>query len=105
MSQFGRKRYISWTTDTVVRIRDALDETVELVKQKAPKIYSKELVETLFEHPYCKNELIERATGVERKAASRYLHKLADIGVLEMRKVGRRNLFINTRLMALLRRP
>ena len=96
--------YIAKSTVAEIReIKELLDRTIDFVRQKASRIYSKELVEALFEHPYCKNEIIERKTGVERKAASRYLHALSEIGVLELRKVGRENIFINTELMSLLR--
>jgi len=90
------------TIETVRQIRGQLNSTAEYVKRNAPKVYSRELIETLFENPYCKNEFVERAVGVERKAASRYLHALQDIGVLAMRKIGRENIFINTELMRLL---
>lgn len=91
------------TVGVIGRIKTQIDETIEFVRTRAPKIYSKELVEVLFENPYCKNEFVERAVGVERKAASRYLHELSEIGLLELRKIGRENLFINTGLMALLK--
>ncbi len=93
------------TISSVRKIREQMDEAIEIVRNRAPKIYSKELVESLFENPYCKNEFVERAVGVERKAASRYLHELQDIGLLRMRKIGRENIFINTRLMNLLKEP
>lgn len=88
--------------ETVGEIKKQMDETIDYVRTHASRIYTKELVEALYEHPYCKNEFIERVTGVERKAASRYLHELEQIGVLTKRKVGRENLFINTNLMKLL---
>ena len=84
-------------------IKELLDDTIEKVKSETPKIYSKELVETLFENPYCKIEFVVKALGVERKAASRYLHKMEDIGILTCMKVGKDNLFINTGLMDLLK--
>jgi Fic family protein len=84
-------------------IKDLIDSTVEFVRQRAPKIYSKELVETLFVHPYCKNEFIGQATGVERKAASRYLHELTEIGLLQASRIGRENIFVNKKLMELLK--
>ena len=80
-----------------------MDSTVEKVRTQAPKIYSKELVETLFENPYCKIEFIVKLLGVERKAASRYLHELEDIGILKCIKVGKDNLFINVGLMDILK--
>jgi len=86
------------TIQTIRRIKELLDQTIEIVRSRAPRIYSKELVETLFEQPYCKTAFIERATGLERKAASRYLHQLEDIGLLEGRKIGRENIFVNTAL-------
>jgi Fic family protein len=91
------------TIAEIRRIKELLDRTIDMVREKAARIYSKELVEALFEHPYCKNEIIERKTGVERKAASRYLHTLSELGILELRKIGRENIFINTELMNLLR--
>ncbi len=99
----GIERTANETTRTIRKIKTLLDQTIEIVREKTPKIYSKELVEVLFEHPYCKNEFVERKTGVERKAASRYLHSLTELGVLEFRKVGRENIFINTKLMSLFR--
>lgn len=90
------------TIETISLIRKQLDETIEYVRDHAPRIYSKELVETLFEQPYCKSVFIERAVGVERKAASRYLHQLEEIGLLQGRKIGRENIFVNTALTSLL---
>ena len=88
--------------ETVGEIKRQMDETIDYVRTHASRIYTKDLVEALYEHPYCKNEFVERVMGVERKAASRYLHELELIGVLTKRKVGRENLFINTNLMKLL---
>lgn len=91
------------TIEKVRNIRTLMDQTIEEVKKKCPKIYSRELVETLFENPYCKGEFIEKAIGVERKAAARYLHQLCDAGILKCQKIGQTNLYINTKLMELLK--
>ena len=101
----GIERTAKSTIKNIREIKELMDRTVDMVREKAPRIYSKELVEALFEHPYCKIEMIESMTGVERKAASRHLHALSEIGVLSLRKVGRESIFINTDLMDLLRRP
>jgi len=92
--------------ETIERVKDIkklLDETIGKVKSESAKIYSKELIETIFENPYCKIEFVVKALGVERKAASRYLHKLESIGILKCIKAGKDNLFINTALMDLLK--
>ena len=41
--------------------------------------------------------------GVERKAASRYLKELEDIGIVESQKVGRETLYINKKLIEILK--
>jgi len=91
------------TIQKVKALKELLDNTLEMVKTKAPKIYSKELVETLFENPYCKIEMVVKHLGVERKAASRYLHQLEDLGILNCVKVGKESIFINIGLMNILK--
>lgn len=93
--------------ETILKIRqikDLLDRTIERVKEQAPKIYSKELVETLFVNPYCKVEFVTSSIGVERKAASRYLHQLVEVGILREYKVGKENIFINKDLLGILKK-
>ncbi len=91
------------TTEKIKKIKEQLDKTVEIVKDKAPKIYRKELVELLFEHPYSKIEFVVKKLEVERKAASRYLKKLEEIGILKFEKIGRENLYLNTELIEILK--
>jgi Fic family protein len=83
-------------------IKTTLDETVERVRSKAQRIYSKELVESLYVHPYCKVGFLIDSLGVERKAASRYLRQLEDLGIVKGYKIGRENLFVNNVLMEIL---
>lgn len=85
-------------------IRKLLKETIEEVKLNAPKIYSKELVESVFEEPYTKIEYITTKIGVERKAASRYLRKLKEIGILDSKKIGKEVIYINKKLITLLKK-
>jgi len=92
------------TIEKVNQIKSEMDRTIDFVRENAPKIYSKELVEMLFVNPYCKVELVVSSIGVERKAASRYLHQLAEIGVLEEQKIGKENIFVNKRLMEILKK-
>ncbi|MGP1367844.1 MAG: Fic family protein [Treponema sp.] len=99
----GIEQTASETIEKVKDIKNLLENTAEKIKSDASKIYSKELVETLFENPYCKIEFIVKKLGVERKAASRYLHTLEDRGILKCIKAGKDNIFINTGLTELLR--
>lgn len=92
------------TTSKVKEIKNLLEDTITRTREKASKIYSKELVEVLFVNPYCKVEHIIRAVNVERKAASRYLHQLEEVGILESHKIGKENIFVNRELIQLLKK-
>lgn len=92
-----------FTITKIMLIRNLLDTQIDKVRKQAPKIYKKELVELIFEQPYCKIEFIVNGLGVERKAASRYLKELEEIGLLTSLKVGRENLYINQALMNILK--
>jgi Fic family protein len=103
---FMLKAVENTSKDTITRItniKDQLDSTIIKVQQKAPKIYRKELVELLFEQPYSKIEFVVNKLGVERKAASRYLKELEDIGVVESQKIGRETIYINRELIGILK--
>lgn len=90
------------TREKITGIKTAMDETQELVREKLPKIYSKDLVETLFYHPYCKIRFLEERNIARRQTASSYLHSLEEIGVLRSVRVGRESYFINSRLIEIL---
>lgn len=92
------------TVGQINEIHRLFDQVQEKVKQNAPKIYSKDLIEQLFIHPYTKIEYITSGLGVERKAASRYLKALEAIGILELKTIGKENIYINHALYELLRR-
>ncbi len=103
---FMLKAIESTSKNTIVKItniKSQLDSTILKVQEKAPKVYRKELVELLFEQPYSKIEFVVNKLRVERKAASRYLKELEDIGILESQKVGRETLYINKELIEILK--
>lgn len=91
------------TTAQIEKLLSLFQETQTKVQQKLPRIYSKDLVELLFIHPYIKAEFITNALGVERKTSSRYLKNLVSIGLLEHKPIGRENIYINKRLYKLLK--
>ena len=92
-----------YTIMKVTNIKDLLDKTIIKVQKESPKIYRKEFVELLFEMPYSKIDYVVARLNVERKAASRYLKELEEIGVLESQKVGREILYINKELIGILK--
>jgi len=94
----------NWTTAKIGAIRRLADHTIEYVRRRAPKIYSRELVDLIFEQPYCRIANLEAAGIAKRQTASKYLKALTAIGVLEERRAGRENLYLHPKLMKLLTR-
>ncbi|OYT15091.1 MAG: addiction module protein [Bacteroidetes bacterium 4572_77] len=92
------------TIEKINNIKDLLDKTIEIAKDKASKIYRKELIELLFEQPYSKIEYVVEKLNVERKAASRYLKILENAGILKSQKVGREIVYINEKLIEILKK-
>lgn len=91
-----------WTTQKIAAVRRLADDTVGFVRSRLPKIYSRELVDVIFEQPYCRIRDVVQAGIVGRQAASRYLKALTSIGVLREQAAGRERLFIHPRLLKLL---
>jgi Fic family protein len=91
------------TINKITTIKELLEQIIEGVQKHAPKVYRKEFVELLFEQPYSKIEFVVKRLNVERKAASRYLKELESIGILESRIVGRETLYLNKRLIEVLK--
>lgn len=98
----GMKQTAQWTTNKVKSIRHLLDATCTFVRARQPKVYSRELVETTFVHPYCRIGSLIDAGIAKRQTASVYLKALADIGVLQEEKVGREKLFLHPKFLRLL---
>lgn len=89
----------NWTTRKIVIVRDLMKTTADYVRESLPKIYSHELIQTLFMQPYCRIENLVEAGIARRQTASLYLRQLVDIGVLEEMTSGREKLWLNTRLL------
>lgn len=90
------------TLSLIQEIYLAQQETLDIIREKAPEICSKEFVELLFEQPYCKISFVIDHNIAKKQTASRYLKKLCDIGILEMIKKGRENYYINVKLWNIL---
>jgi Fic family protein len=92
----------AWTAGKIDAIRELQRATTEFVKSRLPKLYTRELMEVLFQQPYCRIANLVEADIVGRQAAARYLHELVSVGVLHEKPVGREKLFVNARLLGLL---
>ncbi len=91
-----------WTTAKIAAIRALAEHTTRHVRDRLPKIYSRELVDVIFEQPYCRiGNLVEKNIA-QRQSASRYLKELVALGVLREVQAGKEKLFIHPKLMQLL---
>ena len=93
-----------WTTAKIAAIRKLAEHTTTHVRDRLPKIYSRELVDVIFEQPYCRIANLVEKNIAQRQAASRYLKDLANLGVLRETQLGKEKLFIHPKLMQLLTR-
>ena len=93
-----------WTTAKIAAIRSLAEHTASYIREKQTKIYSRELVDVIFEQPYCRIANLVDKKIAQRQAASSYLKELVNIGVLKELQVGREKLFTHPKLMQLLTR-
>ena len=106
----------SWVLYIIKGIEETARETIEFVNQiktlvfdtkkrmrtELPAIYSQELLNNLFFHPYTKVQFVMDQVEVSRITANKYLNLLAEHNFVEKMKVGRTNYFINKPLVALI---
>ena len=91
-----------WTTAKIAATRLLIEETTSYIQQALPRIYSHELVQVIFEQPYCRiGSLVERDIA-RRQTASSYLQQLCEIAVLKEVRVGREKLFVHPKLVSLM---
>lgn len=90
------------TAKQTLHLIDGIKELMQHYKQKIrtelPKIYSQDLLNNLFKHPYTKIEFVEKELYIERRTASKYLNSLSEIGLLNKIKIGKSNFYINAPL-------
>lgn len=90
-----------WTSEKIKQARYLNDHTSQYIQQSLPKIYSHELVQLIFEQPYCRIQNLVERNIAKRQTASNYLKKLAAIGVLQEKEAGKEKLFVHPQLMNL----
>jgi Fic family protein len=88
--------------ERLTKITAIMNKTAEEIKNKLPKVYSKDLIEILFRLPYTKRQhLIDENIG-NPKTAGNYLIALEENGFLKSVKVGKEKLYLNQQLLKIL---
>ena len=86
----------------VKSLRALMQETKVKMRSRLEKIYSQDLLNNLFRHPYTKIEFVEKELGISRVTASKYLELLVAEDILRKERRGKTNFFINEPLFQLL---
>jgi len=98
----GLEQMALLTREKILAIHQLINQTADFVRTKLPRIYSKDLIEVVFQSPYCKIAFLEKAGISKRQTASTYLQQLESIGVLRSLKQGRDTYYINDSFLKLL---
>lgn len=111
----GLEAWEAWTLYMLAAVENTARATLELVegireqmatmkrrlREEHPRLYSQDLLNNLFRHPYTRIDFLMNDLNVTRQTAARHLDKLADTGFVQKHPAGRYNYFINVELVAL----
>lgn len=86
----------------VTGIRELMMAHKSRMREALPKLYSRDILNNLFRHPYTRVQHVQRELEVSRATATRWLGQLANTGFVEKRRVGRGDYYVNTELCKLL---
>lgn len=92
------------TMQMIQAIWDLMGKTKKSLKTDLPKIYSKDLLEIIFSHPYTKIDFLVEWMGMSRQRASRYLQELVDHKYMTVIQIKNSKYFIHNDLFALLKK-
>lgn len=92
------------TIALVKDIRALMQQYKQRIRTEQPRLYSQDLLNNLFRHPYTKIDFMMRDMEVTRLTAARYLNVLVGMKLLQKVKVGRTNFYVNEPLFELLRK-
>jgi Fic family protein len=90
------------TTKLVVSIKALMQQVKHQIRTELPKMYSQDLVNNLFRHPYTKIDFVADELQVTRKTASKYLEELVTLDLLTKYRLGKDNYYLNHSLYSLL---
>jgi Fic family protein len=71
------------------------------IRAKHPNLYSQDLLNNLFRHPYTRIEFLSDELGVVRQTAAKYLDRLSEAGFLDKHTSGKHHYYVNRPLIQL----
>ncbi len=89
----------SLQTSAMVRgIKKLMMEYKQKIRTELPRVYSQDLINNLFKHPYTKIDFLVQDLQIIRQTASKYLELLVQLGLLDKVKIGKEYFYINKEL-------
>ena len=92
-----------YTKNKIIEIHAAMKESTQEIQEKFPKMKRhRDLIDVIYENPYCRIQDLESRDFGTRKTCSKYLHSLSKVGMLELHEEGKTVSFINSRFLEIL---
>lgn len=91
------------TLELIEGIKNIMQQYKQQIRSELPNIYTQDLLNNLFKHPYTKIEFLETDLNINRKTAGKYLNVLSEKGLLTKIKIGKTNFYVNNALYNLLK--
>lgn len=92
------------TIEKIDEIQAVHDSVQSELRSALPSGANADLLDVLFEQPYCRIGTVMARCGVSRPTATKWLKLLVDAGVLRTIRVGKHSLYLNTRFLDVLTR-
>lgn len=89
------------TIELIQAIKELMQNYKHRIRAELKQVYSQDLLNNLFKHPYTKITFVMEELGVSRPTAANYLKQLCAHGFLEKHQLGRENYYINRPLFEL----
>jgi len=89
------------TVQLITSIKGLMMQMKHRMRKELPKLYSQDLLNNLFRHPYTRIEFLERDLPYTRQTARKYLEILNGSGFVNKVSAGRNNYYVNHALVDL----
>ncbi len=89
------------TINLIKAIKNLMQSYKLKMRTELPRIYSQDLLNNIFRHPYTKIEFLINDLQVHRNTAAKYLEALVGVGLLSKHKLGKDNFYLNNELIEL----
>jgi len=90
------------TINLIREIKSLMQQYKVQLRKEQSRMYSQDLLNNIFRHPYTKIDFVMQELSVSRPTATTYLNTLTEMGMLTQHKIGRSYYYVNDKLISLL---